>query len=230
MRELILNSTYFGVILSLGTYLIGLKIQKKFKYAIFNPLLISALLTIGFLSFFKIDYEIYNKSSEFLTYLLTPVTVCLAVPLYEQLELLKKNITAVIMSIISGVLTSAASILILSVIFGITHEQYVTLLPKSITTAIGIGLSNELGGIDTITVAAITFTGIIGNVCAQFILKLFRIKNPIAKGLAIGTSSHALGTAKAIELGEIEGAMSGLSIAIAGLLTVITASIFSMIY
>lgn len=228
MKEMICNSTYFGVVISIGTYLLGLQIQKKFKHAIFNPLLISTLLTILILSILKIDYEIYSENTKFLTYLLTPVTVCLAIPLYEKLNLLKENAVAVIVSIIAGVLTSALSILVLSFLFGLTHEQYVTLLPKSITTAIGIGLSDELGGIQTITVAAITFTGIFGNVFSQFILKLFRIKNPIAVGLAIGTSSHALGTAKATEIGDIEGAMSGLSIAVAGLITVIVASVFAM--
>lgn len=230
MKELLLNSTYFGVFLSLGAYFIGVKIQKKLKFAICNPLLISVLITIVILLIFDIDYNAYNKSAEFLSYLLTPVTVCLAIPLYEQILLLKKNLKAVLISVLTGVLTSAFSIFAMSIIFGMTHEQYVTLLPKSITTAIGIGLSDELGGIGTITVAAITFTGIMGNVCAEFILKIFRIKNPIAKGLAIGTSSHALGTAKAIEIGDTEGAMSGLSIAVAGLITVIVASIFAMFY
>lgn len=230
MKEMLVSSAYFGVFLSLSAYFIGMKIQKKFKLAIFNPLLISVLITIGVLTLLKIDYESYSVSSEFLSYLLTPVTVCLAIPLYEQLTLLKKNATAVIISIFVGVLTSALSILAMSLIFKMTHEQYVTLLPKSITTAIGIGLSDELGGMQTITVAAITFTGILGNVCAETILKLFRIKSPVAKGLAIGTSSHALGTAKAMEIGDIEGAMSGLSIAVAGLMTVLVASVFSLLY
>lgn len=230
MKEMLVSSAYFGVFLSLSAYFIGMKIQKKFKLAIFNPLLISVLITIGVLTLLKIDYESYSVSSEFLSYLLTPVTVCLAIPLYEQLTLLKKNAAAVIISIFAGVLTSALSILAMSLIFKMTHEQYVTLLPKSITTAIGIGLSDELGGMQTITVAAITFTGILGNVCAETILKLFRIKSPVAKGLAIGTSSHALGTAKAMEIGDIEGAMSGLSIAVAGLMTVLVASVFSLLY
>lgn len=230
MKEMLVSSAYFGVFLSLSAYFIGMKIQKKFKLAIFNPLLISVLITIGVLTLLKIDYESYSVSSEFLSYLLTPVTVCLAIPLYEQLTLLKKNAAAVIISIFVGVLTSALSILAMSLIFKMTHEQYVTLLPKSITTAIGIGLSDELGGMQTITVAAITFTGILGNVCAETILKLFRIKSPVAKGLAIGTSSHALGTAKAMEIGDIEGAMSGLSIAVAGLMTVLVASVFSLLY
>lgn len=129
--------------------------------------------------------------------------------------------------ILTGVLSSLGSVLALSYLFGLNHQQYVTLLPKSITTAIGIGISAELGGITTITVAVIILTGVLGNILAESICKLFKIKEPIAVGLAIGTSAHAFGTVKALELGEIEGAMSSLSIAVAGLLTVIGASIFA---
>ena len=154
-------------------------------------------------------------------------TVCLAVPLYEQLSLLKKNFKAVAAGIFSGVLASLVSVLGLSALFGLNHEQYVTLLPKSITTAIGMGISEELGGIVTITVASIIITGILGNVIAEFVCKVFKIHHPIAKGLALGTASHAIGTAKAMEMGPIEGAMSSLAIAVAGLLTVIGASVFA---
>lgn len=127
----------------------------------------------------------------------------------------------------SGVLTSLISIFVLAKLFGFNHEQYVTLLPKSITTAIGMGVSEELDGIVTITVAVIIITGILGNVIAEFVYKIFRIEEPIAKGLALGTASHAIGTAKAMELGQIEGAMSSLAIAVAGLLTVVGASVFA---
>ena len=154
----------------------------------------------------------------------------LAIPLYQQLELLKKNWIAVIVGITSGVLTSLSCVLLMSMAFGLTHEEYVSLLPKSISTAIGMGISEELGGIPTITVAVIIVTGILGNMIAEGFCKLFRITHPISKGLAIGTSSHAMGTSKAIELGQIEGAMSSLSIVVAGLMTVILASIFAMFY
>ena len=127
----------------------------------------------------------------------------------------------------SGVLTSLVSVLIMSVVLGLNHEQYVTMLPKSITTAIGMGVSEELGGYVTITVAVIIITGIFGYITADVVLKLFHIEEPIAKGVAIGSASHAVGTAKAMELGEIEGAMSSLAIAVAGLLTVIAASFFA---
>ena len=179
------------------------------------------------LMIFKVDYKKYNESAKYISYLLTPATVCLAVPLYEQMSLLKKNFRAVAVGIVSGVLASLVSVLALSRIFGLSHELYVTLLPKSITTAIGMGVSEELGGIVTITVAVIIITGILGNVIAELVCKIFRIQNPIAKGLALGTASHAIGTAKAMEMGPVEGAMSSLAIAVAGLLTVIGASVFA---
>ena len=174
-----------------------------------------------------IDYDAYNEGARYLSWLLTPATVCLAIPLYEEFELLKSNVRAVMCGIISGVLTSLITILVLALFFGLTHEEYVTLLPKSITTAIGMGVSEELGGYVTITVAVIIITGVIGNILAEFICKIFRIEEPIAKGIAIGSAAHAIGTAKAMEIGEVEGAMSSLSIAVAGILTVVGASVFA---
>ncbi len=227
MKEFLSESVIFGAVLSLAAYEIGLLMKKKFKLAILNPLLIGTICVIGFLLIFRIDYKEYNEGAKYISYLLTPATVCLAVPLYEQLALLKKNFIAVAVGIISGVLASLISVLALAKLFDLNHQQYVTLLPKSITTAIGMGVSEELGGIVTITVAVIVITGILGNVIAEFICKIFKIHEPIAKGLALGTASHAIGTAKAMEIGQIEGAMSSLAIAVAGLLTVIGASVFA---
>lgn len=227
MKEFMGNSIFFGVGISLLGYEIGLLIKKKWKLAIFNPLLISILFVIGVLSIFNIRYETYEEGAKYLSYLLTPATVCLAIPLYEQIELLKQHKKAIFIGIMSGVLTSLLSVLVMCTIFRFTHEQYVTLLPKSITTAIGMGISEELGGIVTITVAVIIITGVLGNMIADTVCKVFRITHPVAKGIAIGTSAHVVGTAKALEMGEIEGAMSSLSIAVAGLLTVIGASIFT---
>jgi predicted murein hydrolase (TIGR00659 family) len=227
MNDLFLTSSYAGVVISLIAYMVGVCLKKKFKFGIFNPLLVSIVLTIVVLLVAKIDYDTYNVSAKYLSWLLTPATVCLAVPLYEQLELLKQNWKAVILGILSGVLTSLTTVFILSIIMGLNHTEYVTLLPKSITTAIGMGVSEELGGYVTITVAVIVITGVLGNIFAELICKVFRINEPIAKGLAIGTASHAIGTAKAMELGEIEGAMSSLSIAVAGILTVVFASVFA---
>jgi len=227
MRDFLCNSVYFGVTISLGGYALGLMLKKRWKCGICNPLLISVIVTIIAILLLGVDYENYNQSAQYLSYLLTPATVCLAIPLYQQIVLLKKNMMAILLGIIAGVLSSLGSVLALSFVFGLEHEYYVTLLQKSITTAIGMGVSEELGGIVTITVAVILITGIFGNVMGETICKLFHIYEPIAVGLAFGTSSHAVGTAKALELGEIEGAMSSLSIAVAGILTVIGASIFA---
>ncbi len=227
MKEFIGNSIFFGVGISLLGYEIGLIVKKKWKLAIFNPLLISIIFVIGVLSICNIRYETYEEGAKYLSYLLTPATVCLAIPLYEQIELLKQHKKAIFIGIISGVVTSLFSVLVLCYLFQFTHEQYVTLLPKSITTAIGMDISKELGGIVTITVAVIIITGVLGNMIADTVCKVFRITHPVAKGIAIGTSAHVVGTAKALEMGEIEGAMSSLSIAVAGLLTVIGASFFA---
>lgn len=227
MQNMLTDSVFFGAVISLAAYEGGLLIKKKFKLAVLNPLLIGTICVMAILSLLDVEYSHYNESACYISYLLTPATVCLAVPLYRQLTLLKNNIKAVAGGIASGVLASLVSVFLLAKLFGFNHEQYVTLLPKSITTAIGLGVSEELGGIPTITVAAIIVTGILGNVIAEFVYKLFHIEEPIAKGLALGTASHAIGTAKAMEMGEVEGAMSSLAIAVAGLMTVIGASLFA---
>ena len=227
MEEFLTNSVFFGAVLSFLAYEIGLLLKKRFKLAVLNPLLIGILCVMGALAVLRIDYDQYNGGAQYISYLLTPATVCLAVPLYEQLTILKENLKAVAAGIFSGTLASLGSVYLLSRLFGLNHEQYVTLLPKSITTAIGMGVSQELGGVVTITVAVIIITGILGNVIAEGICRLFRIQEPIAKGLALGTASHAIGTAKAMEMGPVEGAMSSLAIAVAGLLTVLGASVFA---
>ena len=258
MNDFFRESLFAGVTLSLLSYFIGSVLKKKFKLGIFNPLLISIIITIIVLAVSGVDYDVYNQGARYLSWFLTPATVCLAIPLYEQWSLLKKNYKAVVVGIASGVLTSLTTVLVLSKImnlshaeyvtllpksittaigmvsvlilaklFSLSHEQYVTLLPKSITTAIGMGVSEELGGIVTITVAVIVVTGVLGNIFGELICKIFRIKEPIAKGLALGSAAHAIGTAKAMEMGEIEGAMSSLSIAVAGILTVVLSSVFA---
>lgn len=229
MKEFLVDSAFFGAVLSLVAYEAGALLKRRFRLAVFNPLLIATAAVMLVLTLLNVEYSHYNESAKYISYLLTPATVCLAVPLYQQLELLKKNLKAVAGGITAGVLSSLVSIFLLAKLFSLNHEQYVTLLPKSITTAIGMGISEELGGVQTITVAVIIITGIFGNVTAEFICKIFRIHNPVARGLAIGTSAHAIGTAKAMEIGEIEGAMSSLAIAVAGLLTVLGASVFAVL-
>lgn len=227
LKEMLTDSVFFGVAVSLAGYEIGIFLKNKLKLAVCNPLLISTILVILLLKVLGIDYDTYNDGAKYLSYFLTPATVCLAIPLYQQLELLKSNLKAILIGILSGVVASLASVFLFALAFELTHEQYVTMLPKSITTAIGMGMSEELGGIVTITVAAIVITGILGNVIAETVCKVFKIEHPVAKGVGIGSAAHAIGTARAIEMGEIEGAMSGLAIAVAGLMTVVGANIFA---
>ena len=198
MKEFLVHSVFFGAAVSLIGYEAGLLLKRKFKMAIFNPLLIAILCVMAILTVGDISYDDYNQGAQYLSYLLTPATVCLAVPLYQQLNLLKKNLKAVAAGILSGVLTSILSVLGLSYLFGLS-----------------------------ITVAVIIITGVLGNMIADVVYRVFRIKEPVAKGLALGTASHAIGTAKAMEMGPVEGAMSSLAIAVAGLLTVIFASVFA---
>ena len=226
MSNFLSNSIFFGVLLCLLSYQAGVFLRQKTKIAAFNPLLISIIFVIIILNIFHIDYTSYYASANILSYFLTPATVCLAIPLYQQLELLKKHKKAIFFGILSGVLTSLCSVWMLSFVFQLNHEEYVTLLPKSITTAIGMGLSQETGGYVTITVAVIIITGVLGNMFCEGICKFANITHPIAKGIAIGTSSHAIGTAKAMQMGEVEGAMSSLSIVISGIITLVGTQIF----
>ena len=227
MTDFVASSAFFGVLISLGLYQLGVFLKKKLKNALVNPLLIAIAGTIICLLALKVDYADYSAAAKPLSFLLTPATVCLAIPLYRQLPLMKKCWKAVIGGIFIGVVTSLLCIFLLAVIFSLDHSQYATLLPKSMRCAIGMGVSAELGGIETITVAVIVLTGIAGNVLAEPVCRLFRITDDVAKGIAIGTSAHAIGTARALEMGQVTGAMSGLAIAVAGIITVIFAPVFA---
>ena len=227
MKELIESSVFIGVLISLASYGIGMWLKKKTGLSFMNPLLVSIILVIIFLQVSGVSYQTYAAGANAISFLLTPATICLAVPLYQQFNLLKKNWKAVVAGVVSGLVSSLVCILLLALLFKFDHQTYVTFLPKSITTAIGMGVTEELGGYVSLAVVVIVITGVIGNVIAEGVLKLFRIEEPIAKGIAIGSSSHAVGTAKAMEIGPIEGAMSSLSIVVCGLLTVIGASIFA---
>ena len=226
MNEFFTSSVFLGVFISLVSYGIGCLLKRKLKWSILNPLLISIILTIVLLLVLDVDYGTYYEGAKYISYLLTPATIALAIPLYEQFELLKKNWLAVLLGVCSGAITSMGSVLILSLLFRFDHATYVTFLPKSITTAIGMGVSEELGGYVSLTVAVIIITGVLGNVMAEAVCRIFRITEPIARGIGIGSASHAVGTAKAMEMGEVEGAMSSLSIVVSGVLTVFGAMIF----
>ncbi|MBQ2745713.1 MAG: LrgB family protein [Lachnospiraceae bacterium] len=229
MKEFLIDSALFGVVLSLVAFQIGAYIRKKTGLSVLSPLVTATAIIIVFLVVTDIDYETYNEGASVLTYFLTPATVCLAIPLYQKLQMLKKNFAAIIIGIVSGVLVSALSIVAMSIIFNLDHEMFVTLLPKSVTTAIGISASEELGGIVAVTTAAIVIAGNVGGMFAEIIFKIFRIKEPISKGLALGTASHVMGTSKAMEIGEVEGAMGSLAIAVAGIITVIVLPFFANI-
>ena len=227
LKTMLEQSVFLGVFLSLGSYGLGMWLKRKTSWALMNPLLIAVVLVVAFLAISGVSYTSYSNGARILDYLLTPATICLAVPLYQQIELLKKNYKAVVAGLVSGVLTSLISVFLLALLFQFDHASYVTFLPKSITTAIGMGISDELGGYVSITVVVILLTGVFGNIFADKILKFFHVEEPIAKGIAIGSAAHAMGTARAMEMGQIEGAMSGLSIVVSGILTVIGASVFA---
>ena len=221
------TSTFFGIFITLFFYGTATALKQKIKHPLMNPMLLAIVFTILFLRLFGIEYQAYNNSAKYISYLMTPATVCLAVPLYRQLDTLKKNFKAVMFGITSSVIITMLSVLAFARFFGLSRSSYVTMLPKSITTPIGIGVAEELGGYVAITVASIVISGILGNIFAETVCNVFGIQEPVAKGIAIGCSSHALGTVKALEMGEVEGAMSSLSIALAGILTVAAASVFA---
>ncbi len=225
IRGILEQSQYFGLVLSIGVYLAAAWLRKKTGLAVLSPILVASAFIACCLLGVGMSYEAYNNSAKYLSWLLTPATVCLAVPLYKQIHMLKAYKEAVAASIGTGVLVSEGCIFAMSRLLGLSRTHYVTLLPKSITTAIGMGVSEEAGGIVALTVMSIVLTGIFGSIICDLIFKVFKITHPMAKGLALGTSAHAMGTTKALELGEVEGAMSSLSIAVAGLMTAIVAPV-----
>ena len=221
----VLNTPIFGIVVTILFFNLGVYIQKKTNKPMFNPLLLAIIGIIAFLSITKIPYESYKSGADCINYLLGPVTVVLAIPLYKQFDLLKKHFIEIIVGIVSGVLVSLGSILIIGKLTNANIDIINSLIPKSITTPMGLSLTNTLNGIESIAVVSIILTGILGAIIAPTIFKIGRIKHPVAKGIALGTSAHALGTTKALEIGEVEGAMSSLSIGVAGMITVIVVPI-----
>ena len=227
MREFIVESSFFGITLSAVTFFFFfiLKEKLRIKNPLFNPLLLASVVIICFLLVSHIDFEVYNKSASVATYWLTPATISLAIPLYRQINKLKENLLARIISIGCGCIAHA---LILCVIAFFAHVDELLLrsaLPKSVTTAIALALSEKVGGVTSVTIVCVTIAGISGAVIGPLVLKLFKIKEPVAQGLALGTASHAVGTSKAMELGDVQGAMGSLAIVVTGVLTVIVVPI-----
>jgi len=222
--------SFFWVFISLVIYESCRVVQKKMKWVFFNPLLITIVFSVILILLTGTDTKVYKENVMILEYMLTPATVCLAIPLYEKINELKKNVVAILLGIISGVVSSALCVVSLAIIFKLDKEIYLSFLPKSITTAIAVGITEEIGGIEALTVIVIVITGVLGGIMAEGVCKIFKITHPIAKGTAIGTSSHVGGTAAAIQMGETEGAISGLSIAVAGIITVVVLPFFAKIF
>lgn len=220
------ESPFFGIALTIVAYWAGVRIQKKTGLVICNAMLLAVLMVITVLTVFHIPYDAYNQGGSVINMMLGPATACMAMNIYLKWDLLKKNWLPVTVGCLVGVVTAVGSVLVLSRLFGLDDSLTVSLLPKSVTTPIATAVSEGHGGVVPITVAAVIFTGILGNLLTPLLVRLFRVRDPLAVGLGIGACSHALGTAKALELGETEGAMSGLAIGVCGLLTAVAALFF----
>lgn len=227
MFDFILSSSFFGVLLSFVTFMFFQIIRDHFKIKnpVFNPLMLSATVIIIFLLVTKIDYDIYNESAKYVTFWLTPVTVCLAIPLYRRIKELKENFGAIVIAIFSGCIGHVLVLVSIALSVNLDKALLHSVMPKSVTTAIALALSEKLGGIPAVTIVGVTVAGMTGAVLGPGILKLFKVKEPVAQGLAMGCASHAVGTSKAMELGEMQGAMSSLAIVVTGILTVIVVPI-----
>lgn len=221
MAEFLESFSLFPLVVTLGSYQIGLWCQKKVKHALCNPLLIATILAIVILKVTDFDLQLYQSGVSGISWLLTPATVCLAVPLYEQLKVLKKHLPAIIVGIAAGVAVSLISILVMCRLFRLDDVVTISLLPKSITTAIGLALTEQSGGITALTTIAIVITGILGNLSGSALCKLLKISDPIAQGVGFGTASHVIGTSRAMEVDPLTGAVSSLSLAVAGILTAV---------
>ena len=223
------QSPFFGIALTVFAYWIGVTVQKKTKLAICNSILIAMVVIWAIMSLIRIPFTSYHIGGDYIHLMLGPATTCMAVSIYSQRELLKNNLIPVLVGCVAGVLASFGSIVVMSKLFGLDKAMMMSLLPKSVTNPIATAISQDQGGIVSITVAAVIVTGTMGNLTAPLLVKLFRIKDPMAAGLGIGACSHAVGTAKAIEMGETEGALSGLAIGICGIMTAVLALSFSYI-
>ncbi len=222
----LLESPFFGIALTVLAYWLGVQAQKRTGLVICNNMIVSVALLIAVLTLFDIPYEAYYEGGSVINMFLGPATACMAVTVYAKKDLLRRSWLPVLAGCLAGVVVSVGSILVMSRLFGLDAAMTASLLPKSVTTPIATAVSEGHGGIVSITVAAVIVTGILGNLTAPFLVKLFRVKDPVAVGLGIGACSHAMGTAKALEMGETEGAMSGLAIGMCGIITAVAALFF----
>lgn len=229
MNQLI-QSPYFGLALSIFAYLFGTAIQRKYKTPLCNAMVVAVAFVVVVLAVFDISYDDYYIGASMIYYMLGPATACLGLSIYNKLDVLKANMLPVLVGCIVGTLTSVLSVAVLCKLFGLDDTLTMSLLPKSVTTAIAVPISQANGGIMGITSMAVAITGIAGNVLAPYFAKLFRVKSPVAEGIAIGTASHGMGTAKAVEIGELQGAMSGLAMGLCGVFTAIVALSFPYLF
>ncbi len=219
MADFLSSSSFFAIALTLLIWRLANSLQKKTGSVLLHPILVSVAAVILILVVSGIPNSAYQQGMKPLSWLMTPATICLAVPLYEQVKVLKKNLPAILLGVVCGTLTSLLCVGGLCLLFHLDQTMTVSLLPKSVTTAIGAPVSEALGGMSAVTVAVIIVTGILGNVFGQAACRLLRIQDPVAQGTAIGTASHVIGTTKANEMGSVQGAVSSLSLAAAGVLT-----------
>ena len=217
----IFNTPYFGISLTIIAFLIGQKIQKKTGLLICNPLIIAVVIIVGILLILKIPYESYQQGGSIINMFLAPATACLAVSIYNKIQILKENWLPILVGCACGSLASMASVYAMCKLFRLDDAITAAMLPKSLTTPIAVSVAESLGGVSSITVVVVIFTGILGSIFAPTLIKVFRVNDPMTAGLSIGAGSHAIGTSKALQIGETEGAMSGLAIGICGIFTVI---------
>ena len=227
MTELLAGSAYFSIALTLIAYSLGAAIQKKWKSPFCNPILIGTVLVILVLKVLDIPAAVYQKNCTALSCLMTPATICLAISCYEQFRELRQHLTAVILAVLAGAVSCLGMVFLLCRAFSLDQILTLSLLPKSITTAIGVAISEELGGIGAITTAAIILSGIMGNVLGPWLCRVYGLQSDIARGVAFGTASHVIGTAKASELSELTGAVSSFSLTVCGLFTALILSVFA---
>ena len=230
MKDAVLQTACWGVALNIAGYMVGCFLRRKLRTPLANPILVSVVCVAAVLCAFDIPFEAYRASSEPLSYLLAPATAALALPMYEKLEILRSRAGAIILSVAAGVFAGMAGVLLICAAFGAGHAAYATMLTKSVTVPIGMGISREIGGIEPLALAVIILTGIIGHIFAGFLCRVFGITNPVAKGLALGNCSHVLGATKAFEMGEVEGAMGTVAVLVAGVITAFASLAFAGLY
>lgn len=227
MLDTLIQHQFLGFLICVIAYKLSQYISDKLKMAVANPLLLTIITIIVFLKITGISTELFQVGGSFVNMLLAPATAILALSIYRQRKVLKQYFLPVVIGCIAGSITSVGSVFLLCKLFHLDQKITSSLLPKSVTTPIAMKIAESLGGISSVAVAAVVVTGIIGAIIAPVLIRVFRVKNPVAAGVAIGTCSHAMGTTKAIEIGEIEGAMSSVAIGVSGLVTVLVSMVFT---